>query len=451
MQKLFDRYQLSTANLTAFRCLLAVGFIFHLCFYIYPSIDLFYTKQALLPPVWVLGTLKFPLISIFSLSLPKLIVQAIFGFTIILALLFMIGRRARLVAILLWICLWNIYQTGFFVSGAEKQMGMSLLAFAIFLPLSDSKTKAHPLLVFLLMLQLFWIYFSASLLKGAQWYNTSILDTIISADLLNSRQFWLEHPLHFSKFWNYAIILSELFISILLLTYNHRNIVQRWLIFVLIFGLHTGITFFLKLEQFYFFELAIMSLFIPFQRKQDLEILNNFSFKPHYILIVIFSVVVAISNLKTLVNGSILSPLMKQIKVKAVLNKIPSFQLEYSSGLQQNWALYREIPDTLGIVYFCGITKADELVNLLGQKIEPQKTIFIKNRMQKEFYEIQRIQYFFSKQLYTHEKIAGELSKKWNAQFPNHEIVQTQIRFYFFDKGQANYKILKSFPLLETD
>lgn len=202
---------------------------------------------------------------------------------------------------------------------------------------------------------------------------------------------------------SYLTPVLEVMVGAVILLYPSRRV--RIIVAALLLMLHSGIVIFLNLWHFYFYALAIVALFVPWdvwfrsvplsfdrivdERRRPRRGITG--------LLVSAIIVLCFLNVRQISDDSWISPLLKKAKVRRLAHMIPVPVLDSASPMTQPWSLYGTFPEYFGCLVFEGKTEDGVLRNLLtGRPVDTLNCCPYDHLGQKELLELQRIPYFFA-------------------------------------------------------
>lgn len=272
-----SKFTLDTRAIDAFRILLALVLIYDMVLLKLPSFDMFFAQNGVLPVTECYKATKVSFLSpyfwIKSDTFTLGLMYATLGFYVLYGL----GIALKFVKPIAWylhlaIMLRNVYVTygyDFYTDHA--------LFFAMFLPMGNHYSPSfknvvkdiklpHPLVVFALVLQVFFLYLNTGLGKyGDTWMQGYAVRNMVADTTFNSplKDILLNSaPLY--KFFTYFVLFIEYVAPILLLvSFFKPNKLLRYLPIVMLFLLHIGIELFADVGTFSYISMAVLVVFLP--------------------------------------------------------------------------------------------------------------------------------------------------------------------------------------------
>jgi len=430
---------LDTRSIGLFRIILGVNLLYDLVLVKWANIDWAYLPDALFSTHFHTTTFGWKGFSLLNVFASPIVVYLFFIASFVIYLLFTLGYRSKIIALLAYFCLWNLHQRQpFFVFGWDIYLNV-LLFWSMFLPLnarfslfSNEKNKEkiisnnyYGLASFAILLQISFIYFVNFLSKnGNLWMEGTAIKTIL-LDLKLRTSFaeslYLQDGICY--FLNYATLLFEASILFLIFVPFYKHI-TRLIAAIAILLFHWGINIFVDVGSFNFVATAAACLLLPavfwnrFFNKTNNTTPGNVQIQVSYvptsvqqkvrcaILLLLIFINIQI-NLKTITTKGHLASLSKKLQLTQLVDALTPPNFEGSSIIRQSWHMYAPNPPSeLGWVVISLYDKKGNAINLHEQvPLFDSSPVSSYPKLLKHFSN--RIRY------YHHENKWKILGKKW--------------------------------------
>jgi len=274
--KFFKRelFSIDLRALAVFRIVLGFNIIYNLLFYRIPFINPFYGENEFLDKGFVLENYG-ELFSILNYCTSYSSVLFFFILVLVLAVLFTIGLRSKIISVLLFITFSSIVSKNpFTVHGVEFLIEVSLF-WSIFLPINQrysinwpkSKTKKLPvknLASFGFLFQIALIYFTSFFSKTSEFWQQGFIVEALTDDRMHAVLLsdWIKSMPTLAMVLTYATLLFELLIPLLIFS-PWRKSICRFIAAILIVIVHFGLASMLNVGPFHWITLCFALVLLP--------------------------------------------------------------------------------------------------------------------------------------------------------------------------------------------
>lgn len=198
----------------------------------------------------------------------------LFGINALVAILLIIGYRTRLMTFIAWVFLTSLNNRMIMVSTGGDTLLRLALFWSMFLPLDHAyqiKNKKYKFSRYptstcstasaALLLQVVFVYFFTSIMKGKSWYEGTAVYLALHIDLMaTSPAYWLREYEELLRYLTYGTLAFETFGPLLLL----QPLPLLRIVGVFLFaGMHSNFGIFLALGLFPFVSLSCLIPFLP--------------------------------------------------------------------------------------------------------------------------------------------------------------------------------------------
>jgi hypothetical protein len=380
---LFSIKGLDQRSLALSRILLGIVLIADLLFYKFPYFNLFFAGNAIIDSSMIKemsSSYKFSLHYFLGSGTTASVI--IFCLAFLTYILFAVGYKTRIMAILAYLLLYSIQERNiyFLIGGSDDILRLGLF-WSIFLPLNNtfslSKTKEisgikknieiRSLAIYAFIAQIGFIYFFNALSKnGITWQNgTAVSYSLMIVYMKSFASDWLLLKPALCTFLTYFVKYTS-FIIIFLLFSPVKNNLCRIIAVILIFIFHWGMLPFLNIGHFCLSTLPVIGILLPaivwnkvFKNSEnpnakDITQIEYPKQKPalnsFIALSLLFIVLINLNNLS---------------KKKNAFTYFLIHNIGNCYGLNQGWAMFApDPPKESGIIYTVGVTNEDSFINL---------------------------------------------------------------------------------------
>ena len=390
-----------------FRIILSIGLIFQHVLIKWPAWDVFFSESGCLNQTKHLDFIGEAHPSIFLYIHDVNIYHGVMAIALLSYLCLLLGIKTKYTSLFAIFFYWSVNQHLVFLSSGWDMYGMCMLTIALLLPLDQSLSvfpskyrrrllPENQKWIFLFsVVQISLIYITSTLTKtDITWLNGTAFENVIN-DRHLMRWFTpmlLQSP-PLLKGLNYATLILEFSIGILVLLYAFLPNKVKILPSLLIFLLHFGIFLLLDVEPFIFFAVSAATLLLPGRAWKNGNVTNSKNiYKSDNVSLVgipkyvsgVFIVICIVANLHSLSNRSYIKGFLQKTKIKKVTSKIMSQGIEHSSFINQTWDFYSlTIPDMgcISIVAELNSGEKIDMLSLLGLDHCEKKNYFAKKHL----------------------------------------------------------------------
>ncbi len=261
--------------LSAFRIIVGLNVIYNLIKYRFFAGGIYYTSDGITDPIAIKNVYGeiFSLLTIFQ---SDAFVLGFLAFTFLLAVLYVLGIKARWVAPLLFFCFGNVIVANPWTVHAVEFLIEASLFYSIFLPIdhyfaimptkekkvSGNELRTFP--AFVLLIQIFFVYFTSGITKSGEYWREgltvlSVMDDRMHAGMLAD---WFAANPGLCSFLTYSTVYVEVLIGLLLFSplFNKRI---RLALALTIPALHFGLAFGMNVGPFHWITLAFAIVILP--------------------------------------------------------------------------------------------------------------------------------------------------------------------------------------------
>lgn len=447
---------LDIRSLGLFRFLLGMYLMYELVFYKLGSISVFYLPNALFD-------LKSHQIavpngySIFDYLLADWQVYVFFAIAFLAYLIYTIGYKARLFAIISYFCLWNIQQRTGMSLGWEGYANV-LLFWSIFLPVGRTFNLTHylgsskqlkpitsysykGLAAYAIILQVGLIYLITFLLKtGTFWQNGQAISAILSDSMIRKTPAnFLFSFTDLCTFTNYSLLYFELLFC-LMLFFPIFNAYFRAIAAISLFIFHWSSYPFLNLSLYAVVATSASALLLPtfvwnkLSEKIKLPV-KNIALKKtgvikEHLAITVITVCLLLAiipqNLALLKKESHISHWLQQKNISHWIDKVRIKPIGNNSFLRQRWNFFApDVPHEIGWITLVGKLEDETLIDLMTNA--PPDGAIPQNHFDYplNYYLMLVRNIFLIPEFYdtNYQKWVRSQAKKWQQQHPQQKLV----------------------------
>lgn len=261
--------------LSAFRIVVGLNVIYNLLKYRFFAGGLFYTSDGLMDTATAQAFYG-DLFSIINLFPSQGFVLFFFSLTFVLAVLYVVGIKARWVAPLLFFCFGNVITANPWTVHAVEFLIEASLFWSIFLPIDQhfalmpgkrvsapgNNLRTFP--VFALLIQIAFVYFTSGITKSGEYWQEGLTVLSVTDDRMHSAFLagWLATQPGLCAFLSYSTIFVEVLIGILIFS-PVFNTTFRWIFALTIPCLHFGLAMGMDVGPFHWITLAFAIVLLP--------------------------------------------------------------------------------------------------------------------------------------------------------------------------------------------